>query len=69
MSITQLYGKCRELGYCACGGKLGCTDDTRNVVKLSGNQYKPKPDKWKRKNFGMDMDTPIEKLVKNGGKI
>lgn len=51
MSITQLFGKCRELGYCDCGGILGCTDDTAP----------------KRKKGNMDTETPIEKLEGLGG--
>lgn len=27
MSVVELYGKCKELGYCDCGGFLGCIDD------------------------------------------
>jgi hypothetical protein len=26
MAVLELYGKCKELGYCDCGGFLGCVD-------------------------------------------
>ena len=26
MAVLELYGKCKELGYCDCGGFLGCSD-------------------------------------------
>lgn len=35
MAILELHGKCRELGYCDCGGFLGCVDE---------DGVKPKPD-------------------------
>ena len=27
MALVELYGKCRQLGYCDCGGFFGCIDD------------------------------------------
>jgi hypothetical protein len=33
MPTLEQYGKCRELGYCDCGGFFGCVDlDGHNVV-------------------------------------
>jgi hypothetical protein len=26
MAVLELYGKCKELGYCDCGGFWGCHD-------------------------------------------
>jgi hypothetical protein len=26
MAVLELYGKCKQLGYCDCGGFLGCVD-------------------------------------------
>jgi hypothetical protein len=27
MAVLELYGRCREEGYCICGGRNGCIDD------------------------------------------
>ena len=26
MAVLELYGKCKELGYCGCRGFFGCVD-------------------------------------------
>jgi len=26
MAVLELYGKCKELGYCDCSGFFGCVD-------------------------------------------
>lgn len=31
MAILELYGKCRELGYCDCGGRYSCVDDEKPI--------------------------------------
>lgn len=40
MSRPLLYGPCRELGYCDCGGKLGCVDD-EVIEAIEGENPKP----------------------------
>lgn len=33
MAVLELYGKCKELGYCDCGGFFGCRDDEGAKLK------------------------------------
>jgi hypothetical protein len=53
MAVLELYGKCKELGYCDCGGFLGCVDDGR---------VQEKPD-------GVELDRVVKSLERSEGKL
>jgi hypothetical protein len=38
MAVLELYGKCKELGYCDCGGFLGCNDPDHVGGRLSPSE-------------------------------
>ena len=34
MPVLELYGRCRAVGYCDCGGSNGCVDEEmKNISK------------------------------------
>jgi hypothetical protein len=38
MAVLELYGKCKELGYCDCGGFFGCNDPDHVGPPLSADE-------------------------------
>jgi hypothetical protein len=49
MAVLELYGKCKELGYCDCRGFFGCVDDG----------VKPKPDSDALKAAARQHETKV----------
>ena len=38
MAVLELYGKCKGLGYCDCGGFFGCNDPDHIGGRLSPSE-------------------------------
>jgi hypothetical protein len=48
-SDTELFGRCREVGYCSCGGRLGCDQERL----ATGLRFAMREDSDTRQLFGV----------------
>src|SRR5687768_14248545 len=56
MAVLELYGKCKELGYCDCGGFLGCESPALVECEVCDRSHAPNHPHI----ANIDGDTPID---------
>jgi hypothetical protein len=59
MPALELYGKCKELGYCDCGGFFGCVDPSgpkRALLPQSAHCVCPVPSASSYKNHNLKRE-------------